>query len=70
MAKNTRLYCMILSAFPLQQWLHERSYIVDVKQSFRSENSVTRLRPFKDIQNSYCVGEISGILIDSLSKVN
>ena len=70
MATNTRSYYVILIAFLLQQLLHERSYLVDVKQSFRSENSVARLCPFKDIANSYCVVEISGILIVSLLKAN
>ena len=58
------------TAFPLQHWLHERSHLVGVKQSFRSENSVARLCPFKDTRNSHSVGEISGILIISLSKAN
>ena len=31
-ATNTHTGCVILIAFPLQQWLHENTYILDIRK--------------------------------------
>ena len=41
-----KLKLILRDAFPLQRSLNEHSYLVDVKQSFRSDSAVARLCPF------------------------
>ena len=69
-ATNTHSYYVTLSAFPLQHRSQELVYLVDDKNSINSENSFAWLGPFKDIGDTCCVGDISRVLILSLSKAN